>query len=203
MPRPAPGLVSRLAGLALVVLCPTAFAQGPPAAATAAPAPPPAAPAPAPAQPPPCAAAEDRQFDFWAGSWEVTLPDGRLAGTNVIEPILGGCVLREHWRGRGGLEGWSFNTRDRRTGRWHQTWVDSAGSLLLLAGELRDGSMVMAAESPDPGQPGRTVRQRITWTPSPDGSVRQHWESSADGTTWTTVFDGTYRRAAPAAAGEP
>jgi hypothetical protein len=34
---------------------------------------------------------------------------------------------------------------------------------------------------------------RITWSPNPDGSVRQHWEQSSDGgTTWATIFDGLY-----------
>jgi hypothetical protein len=29
----------------------------------------------------------------------------------------------------------------------------------------------------------------------PDGRVRQHWETSKDGgATWTTAFDGYYRR---------
>jgi hypothetical protein len=37
--------------------------------------------------------------------------------------------------------------------------------------------------------------QRITWTPLPDGRVRQHWESTTDGgRTWSTVFDGYYTR---------
>ena len=46
-----------------------------------------------------------------------------------------------------------------------------------------------------PGEDGAAaVPQRITWTPEVDG-VRQHWEASADGTTWVTVFDGHYRRA--------
>ena len=69
------------------------------------------APQQAPAAPPPrpCSAPEHRQFDFWAGSWDVVGPSGKVAGHNDIEPILGGCVLREHWKGTGGLEGYSFN----------------------------------------------------------------------------------------------
>jgi hypothetical protein len=42
------------------------------------------------------------------------------------------------------------------------------------------------------------VRQRVTWTPRADGSVRQHWESSRDGASWHTDFDGIYRHPAPA-----
>ena len=39
------------------------------------------------------------------------------------------------------------------------------------------------------------ARQRITWTVDGDG-VRQLWETSKDdGSTWSTAFDGRYRRA--------
>jgi hypothetical protein len=56
--------------------------------------------------------------------------------------------------------------------------------------------MVMEGEMPNP-RTGHMDRQRITWTPNPDGSVRQHWEASTDaGKTWTTSFDGLYRRIA-------
>ena len=49
---------------------------------------------------------------------------------------------------------------------------------------------------PSPTDPTKTVAHRITWTPGADGSVRQLWESSADGgTTWSVVFDGRYVRA--------
>ena len=153
--------------------------------------PPAAAPAPAP-----CSAPEHRQFDFWAGNWEVVDPTGKVAGRNVIEPILGGCVLREHWKGARGLEGYSFNAWDANTRQWHQTWVDSAGTVLRLAGGLRDGAMVLAGEDPVTERAPQGTRHRITWTPRPDGTVSQHWESSQDGgTTWATAFDGTYRRA--------
>ena len=41
-----------------------------------------------------------RQFDFWIGRWDVFQPDGKKAGENLIEPILGGCPLLK--RGPGG-----------------------------------------------------------------------------------------------------
>jgi len=56
--------------------------------------------------------------------------------------------------------------------------------------------MVLEGRAPAEDDPSRLDRQRITWTPSLDGSeVRQHWEvSSDDGATWQTAFDGHYRR---------
>lgn len=145
----------------------------------------------------PCAAAEYRQFDFWVGDWEVT-QNGEPAGTNSIHPVHGGCALRENWQGtgEGGISGSSFNIYDQARGRWHQTWVDSSGSLLLLDGSLVDGSMVLTGQWPTREGSGQATH-RITWTPNADGSVRQLWEASKDGgSTWSVVFDGLYVRRA-------
>ncbi|MCA9739726.1 MAG: hypothetical protein KC645_19015 [Gemmatimonadetes bacterium] len=154
--------------------------------------------APAAAQqpaPPTCAAPEHRQFDFWVGTWEVTNPAGQVVGTNRVDSILAGCAVQEHWEGAGGNVGESYNTWDRRRGVWHQTWVDNAGTLLLLEGGLEGDAMVLRGETR--GQNGATTMQRITWR-RVDGDpdrVRQHWESSTDGgSTWSTLFDGSYTR---------
>jgi hypothetical protein len=182
------------AAFALLLTAPMA-AQSPATPPSTAPA---AAAAP---PPPPCSAAEYRELDVWAGSWDVTLASGAPAGHNEIEPILGGCVLREHWRGAGGLEGYSFNSWDARSRKWHQTWVDSAGSMLQLSGGRRGEAMVLEGEQPANERAPMGVRHRITWTPLAEGAVRQHWETSTDGgTTWSSAFDGTYRPAARAAA---
>jgi len=152
----------------------------------------------APAAPPaPCTAPEYRQFDFWAGRWNVTNPAGKKAGTNEIERILGGCVLRENWKGADGSTGTSLNVYDAPSRKWHQTWVDGGGGLLLLAGEFRDGKMVL--EGTRPTRNGGVVQNRITWQSIGGGParVRQLWESSSDGgKSWKTVFDGTYVREA-------
>ena len=50
-------------------------------------------------KPAPCVASEYRQFDFWIGDWDVTVLNGKAAGTNLIKPILGGCVLRRGAKG--------------------------------------------------------------------------------------------------------
>ncbi len=137
----------------------------------------------------PCADAEHRQFDFWIGEWEVFDPDGVKQGTNRIESILGGCALYESWTGETGSVGHSLNTYDGRTGRWHQTWVDSNGLLLQLHGGLEDGAMVLAGAGID--REGDPIRHRISWTPLEDGRVRQHWEVARNG-EWQDVFVGLY-----------
>jgi hypothetical protein len=142
--------------------------------------------------PPDCSAPEFRQFDFWIGTFEVRTPDGAIAGHNVIEPTLNGCALTEHWTGTDGSEGRSVNFYDRREQRWNQVWIDAQGGVLRLAGGMTDGSMLL--EGTTPNKDGGLRHHRIRWTPLPDGSVRQHWESSTDGgATWITVFDGNYR----------
>ena len=149
--------------------------------------------APPPASPAACAGSEHHQFDFWIGVWDVTLPNGKRAGTNRIEPMLGGCVLRESWEGTGGVHGSSYNAYDGTRKLWHQTWVDDQGSVLVLEGKFADGRMIL--EGRDLDSAGHSLRQRITWQETAPGRVRQLWETSEDdGATWATSFDGRYAK---------
>ena len=140
-----------------------------------------------------CESPESRQFDFWVGTWRVT-EKGELAGHNTITKIDGGCALLESWTDAGGSTGHSLNIHDARRKKWHQTWVDARGGLLLLDGEFRGGSMVLEG-APRPAKDGKQQADRITWTPLPSGQVRQHWEVTTDGGAhWATAFDGLYTR---------
>jgi hypothetical protein len=142
-----------------------------------------------------CSRPEHRQFDFWVGEWDVTMPNGRKAGTNRILPIDSGCALREEWQGTSGSTGTSLNIFDAATGRWHQTWVGNDGLLLQLDGGMKEGSMELSGSTV--GATGARTLHRIRWTPlgGRPARVRQLWESSADaGRTWSVAFDGTYTR---------
>lgn len=141
----------------------------------------------------PCMEPSNREFDFWIGHWQVHTPDGKLAGTNRIEREYDGCVLHERYRTGHGYSGESLNVYDGARHKWHQTWVDNEGLLLLLEGGLVDGSMVL--EGDVSGKDGKVTHHRITWTPNPDGSVRQHWESLNENKGWDTQFDGRYTHA--------
>lgn len=164
-------------------------------AESAAPAAPPAPPAPAVAAAKACTAPEHRQFDFWLGDWVVSDADGRALGTNRVESLEGGCVMQEHWvAARGGFTGTSLTAFDVDRRRWHQTWMDSGGSVALLDGGAVDGRVVLSGDASG-GDAGAHRRNRISWIPLADGRVRQWWEQSADdGRTWSTVFDGYYAR---------
>ena len=144
----------------------------------------------------PCAAAGFRQFDFWAGDWDVADAAGKAAGHNTITIEQRGCVLVEHWTSAAGNTGLSIDYYDPLKSTWTQQWV-GLGLLLTMTGGLRDGAMVLEG----PLQylaTGKLTRLRGTWTALPDGRVRQHFEESFDeGRTWTEWFDGYYRRVAP------
>lgn len=145
---------------------------------------------------PPCSTPEHRQFDFWVGDWNVKDPQGTQAGTNLITREFDGCVVQEHWVGARGMRGGSFNIYSAGTKTWHQSWVDSNGTLLLLEGEFKDGKMQLAGEGPTPL--GAKRMHKISWEPRKDGTVRQFWQLSDDGgKTWTVAFDGTYERKPP------
>ncbi len=143
------------------------------------------------APPPPCQGAEHRQFDFWIGDWDVFAGD-KLVGRNRIEPVHGGCALREQYSTPRGYSGESLNMFDRQGRRWHQTWVDNQGLLLRLDGGLLDGRMVLEGDARD--AQGQPQRQRINWTPNADGTVRQHWQVRLPDGNWQTAFDGLYRK---------
>ena len=142
-----------------------------------------------------CESPEYRQFDFWVGTWDVRTPQGGFAGTNTITREHAGCVIVEHWTGAKGMTGTSLNFYIPATRRWQQTWVDSSGTVTELTGELRSGAMVLSGRAKGASD---NVVSRITWTPAPDGSVRQLWEQSKDdGKSWVTAFDGRYRKKGP------
>jgi hypothetical protein len=143
----------------------------------------------------PCTAPEFHQFDFWIGDWDVRSADGKPAGTNHVESILGGCALQESWKSATGGRGTSLNVYDEPSRKWHQSWVDDSGGLLLLDGEFRDDKMVLVGRRPSVKQRGGLLIHRITWTVVSPDRVLQRWEASNnEGRTWTTVFDGTYVR---------
>jgi len=170
-----PGPAGAVLLVALLAFPPDANAQTPPPAAR-----------------PTCNTPDHRAFDFWVGDWNVTV-GGNQAGTNRITLEESGCILHEHWVGQGGSTGQSFNFFDRRTGEWNQVWVDNSGGVLRFTGKFIAGTLHYRSIVPGPN--GTTVEHRLLFTPNPDGSVRQLWETTSDGgATWTVAFDGLYRK---------
>jgi hypothetical protein len=145
------------------------------------------------AQEGPCSADEYRQFDFWVGEWQVTQPDGSVAGKNTISLDYQGCVLTENYSVQGQPFGASLNGYDRATQKWYQTWMDRNGTVLRLSGGLKQGSMVLSGDGMDPQ--GNALTHQITWTPNADGTVEQHWQFRPNGAEeWSTLFKGMYTK---------
>lgn len=140
----------------------------------------------------PCSTPEHHAFDFWIGDWKVTTPNGKLAGYNHVTREYGTCVVHEHYTTEHGYSGESLNIYDATRKVWHQTWVDTDGTLLVLEGAFHDGKMVLEGTLID--EHGKPVKQRITWTPKADTSVRQLWEALDGKGNWSVVFDGMYTK---------
>jgi len=142
----------------------------------------------------PCrAAARHRELDFWVGEWEVRAPQGYLVGTSSIQNLAEGCIILENWTGNLGHGGKSINFYDGEKEAWRQVWVDDGGSVTDYLGHLRDGAMRFEAQVQ--GKDGKRAPRKMSFTPQPDGSVRQTIEKSDDGgKTWSPVFDGIYRK---------
>ena len=133
-----------------------------------------------------CESEQHQQFDFWLGKWNVYVKD-QLAGTNQISKILGGCVLKEEWRGANGNSvGKSFNTFDTASNQWHQTWVDNQNTLLLLDGHWDGEKMLLSGKL-------KGQKHQISWQPLSNGTVIQHWQVY-DQEQWKTLFLGEYRK---------
>lgn len=115
--------------------------------------------------------------------------------SNVITTLHGGCVIHELWTGPR-VTGESLNIYDRTRAKWHQTWVDSTGDLHEYWGALRaDGVMAFTGEQPSPKPGGSRAPTRMSFTPRPDGTVRQFAEVSEDGgKTWTVTVDLIYTK---------
>jgi hypothetical protein len=136
-----------------------------------------------------CTSSEYHQFDFWVGDWQV-LDAGKPVAHVVVDKILGGCVIREHYSEPGGYEGQSLNIYDAGRHYWRQTWVTNRGKFLEIRGTLQGGSMVLSGTDYD-SMPPRFVRG--TWKPLKDGVEETAITSTDGGKTWTTWFDLFFR----------
>ncbi len=136
-----------------------------------------------------------REFDFWIGEWDVE--SSGTKSESSIQKLLEGCVILENWYGGGrqagpGTTGKSMNIYTPSTKKWKQVWVSDTGTVSEFEGELRNGAMHYARTFQ---QASATVLARMTFTPQANGTVRQLIEQSTDeGKTWVTQFDGIYTR---------
>lgn len=141
-----------------------------------------------------CCTEKHAEFDFWIGEWQVTNPDGSIAGTNTITKSQNNCLLQENWASANGkVTGTSNNFYNYKTKQWEQIWVDNMGGNLHLKGERKDNQMILRTDD-EKNKKGETFYHRITWTLNDDGSVHQYWETITNGNDVTVAFDGLYQK---------
>ena len=143
----------------------------------------------------PCSAAAYHQFDFWLGQWDIT-EAGAPAGTNVVEPLLGGCAIRENYLDPdGGSVGTSLNSYDADTRLWRQTWVADYLVDYRLAGNLdASGTMVLTGERIN-ALNGRLLIDTWKWTPVDASTMLQTGRVTVPATGRDEQFwNGEYHR---------
>ncbi len=142
-----------------------------------------------------CELPEHKQFNFWLGEWDVFDKSGKLVGQNSINQDYNNCVIKETYRtvAESGYKGESLNLLNQSTKKWHQSWVDNTGLLLLLDGGWNGHAMELRGEVI--GSDGKTTLHKIKWVPQKNGDVHQVWDSSTDaGTHWNNLFYGVYQK---------
>lgn len=140
-----------------------------------------------------CLTAEQHQWDFWIGDWDVFDADNsaKQVARVHVDRILDGCVLREDYQDTNGHKGQSFSIYDTGRKMWHQSWVTNRGQLLLLDGGFQAGDMVLSAT--ETTADGKEKQVRGVWK-SIGGGVRETAVTSMDGgKTWIPWFDLLFR----------
>jgi hypothetical protein len=148
----------------------------------------------------PCSAPAYRQFDFRIGEWDVFGKNGTKAGDSKISLILDSCIILEEWTSAGLNQGFrfagkSFNTWNRITKQWQQTWVDNTGgSTEYLEGKFDENKIIFKTKPFPFSKDTMAVRKLTFFNLSPD-KVRQFAEITKDnGASWQTEYDLEYRR---------
>lgn len=135
-----------------------------------------------------------RQLDFRLGEFEVTVVGGRPAGLSRVEPVLGGCLIVEHWRGAISGYGRANFYHDRVSGVWRMLYVTDEGDVLQMSGAMDGTKMVLTGQNEFNTFTGL---HRMRFSPLPGGGHKQFWDFSTDGgASWTSIHEGNYARIA-------
>jgi hypothetical protein len=125
------------------------------------------------------AMAPEEQFDFWLGDWDVSWGEGQQ-GTNRIDKILDGKVIREQFDGNPAMDfrGMSLSVYDSRGEQWRQTWVDMRGNYWAFEGAFEEGRMTLATEVV---VEDKAVMLRMVFYNIAADELDWSWERSDDG----------------------
>ena len=148
-----------------------------------------AAPQALAAPPPGCPTPEYHQLDFWIGDWDAYEPEipGAAQARAHIDPILGHCAIHEVYEQVDGLIGDSVLSFDAVRKVWQQTWITNRGSLMVIQGAFKDGTLTLEGEMH--GKDGKAWLQRISWKAEDKGVHEWAVRSGDGGKTWEPAFD--------------
>lgn len=148
----------------------------------------------------PCTAPAYRQFDFWIGEWDVYGKNGSKAGDSKISLILDSCIILEEWTSAGSNQGLryagkSFNTWNRNSRQWQQTWVDNTGGTTEYLEGKYDDQKIIFLTKPFTFTKDTMAIRKLTFYNLSNDKVRQLGEiSKNNGNSWQTEYDLEYRR---------
>ncbi|MEM7549617.1 MAG: hypothetical protein AAF363_08080 [Bacteroidota bacterium] len=134
---------------------------------------------------------EPDAFDFWVGEWEASWDEGdgkKGFGTNKIEKILDGKVIRENFEiseGKSkGFKGTSISVFNPQKKEWHQAWADNNGGYYDFYGIVESDKRIFQTHVFDLPDDVKFIQRMIFYNITKN-SMTWDWESSKDGgDTW-------------------
>ncbi len=145
----------------------------------------------------PCQSENHRAFDFWIGTWEVTLANtNQIAGYNHISLEMDSCVIKESWTGTKKSRGESFNHYEPSIDKWKQKWVDNGGNNLEFTGTIKNDTATFFATTLNPKNKIK-ITNRMVIAKKDKNTVIQIWDQQTPDGQWNTVFHGIYKRMSP------
>lgn len=151
-----------------------------------------------------CAAPEFHLLDYLIGDWEVIeTSNGAHFLYNKIEPINGGCALRENLVMQGDTPGTSMTFLSRKEGRWHQFYHSPGRHAHLEGTTTPEGVNELHTKAELPGTPGEQFVRQVTsrdekGRPRQIGYARPRLDAE-----WRVLWDITFCSRNPGARIEP
>ena len=140
-----------------------------------------------------CAAPEFHLMDYMIGDWDVVeTATGAHFLYNRVEPINGGCALRENLLMQNDAPGSSMTFFSRKEGRWHQ-FYHSPGLYAHLEGTTTpDGVNELLTRAEFPGLPGLQYIRQVTRRDA-SGRPRQiGYARATPDEEWRVIWDLTF-----------
>ena len=139
---------------------------------------------------------ENRQLDYWLGTWTVAAPGSGPNATSKVTLSLDQCLVVENWdggRGHSGQNTFAYSPEDKN---WFGMFADNEGRVhIFTSGKISSGSAEFQGTSR--GANGEAVLNRVKIVRQSPSKVEQTWEKSTDnGKNWNVVFRGEYSRSA-------